>query len=118
MDNKDISKLENLNKRYSSVNMTGFKIVNKSTTEDTLIRHIETDLEILNSSDVQIKRVYRVILEGDVIDICSNDNGTPVSYFFTSDAQFTPQDVKNSIRDLCIKHKVFFENFNRCEVKQ
>lgn len=110
MNADDMIRLEELNRRYSSVNMTGFRIITKKTTKRTVLDHITTDLEILNTSDVENKRVYRVLLESDVIDICSNDNGTPVSYFFTSEAQFRPKDIKDELKKLCTNLKIRFED--------
>ena len=106
MNANDIIRLEELNKRYSSVNMTGFKLVGEGTDKSTVLRHFEIDLKILSTSDAGNKRVVRVILMEDAIDICSYDNGTPVSYFFCGDARFTPNDIEEDIELLCDKYDV------------
>ena len=53
MNENDLAKLENLNERYTAVNMTGFKLVNEKTSRDTVLKHIELDLKILNSNETQ-----------------------------------------------------------------
>lgn len=110
MNKNDITKLECLNERYGSTNLTGFKLVNKNTSKKTVLRHIETDIEILNSSKVENKHVYRVIVTKDCIDICSNDNGTPVSYFFRDDAGFAPESIALELKAICDKHRVHFKD--------
>lgn len=107
----DMIKLEKLNERYSSVNMTGFKFITEDTDKDTILNHFKMDLEILSTSDVENKGVYRVIMEDNLIDICSNDNGTPVSFFFTQDSKVKPEDIKKDIKKLCCEFEVFFEDF-------
>lgn len=109
MNEKDLKRLEDLDKRYGSVNRTAFRIVNANVTKGTVLKHIKTDLEVFNSSDVENKHIYRVIIEDDIIDICSNDNGTPVSYFFTEDARFTPMSIKDEVEKLCSQSGVVFQ---------
>lgn len=58
---------------------------------------------------VKIKHVQRVILRSDSVDIGVIDNGTPVSYFFTADARFTPESLASEIRDICTEFGVNFE---------
>lgn len=111
MNANDMIKLEKMNERYSSVNMTGFKFVTEHTDKDTILKHFKMDLEILSTSDVENKGVYRVIIEDNLIDICSNDNGTPVSYFFMQDSKVKPEDIKENIKELCGEFEVFFEDF-------
>lgn len=111
MNANDMIKLEKMNERYSSVNMTGFKFVTKNTDKRTILNHFKMDLEILSTSDVENKGVCRVIMEDSLIDICSNDNGTPVSYFFTEDSKVKPEDIKKNIKELCGEFEVSFENF-------
>ena len=106
MNEKDCKKLEKLDERFSPVNMTSFKLVRKDTAEDIVLSHIEGDLKILNSSDVQTRHVIRIIIRNDCIDICSEDNGTPVSYFFTEEANFTPQSLEAEVKKLCRKSDV------------
>ncbi len=112
MNENDLAKLEKLNERYTEVNMTGFKLVTEKTSKDTVMKHIELDLKILNSGDVVTKHVSRVILRRDCIDICSIDNGTPVSYFFTGDAGFTPKSIEAELKSLCGELKVNMEILN------
>ena len=111
MNANDMIKLEKMNERYSSVNMTGFKFVTKNTDKRTILNHFKMDLEILSTSDVENKGVCRVIMEDRLIDICSNDNGTPVSYFFMQDSKVKPEDIKKDIKELCGEFEVSFENF-------
>ena len=101
MNSMDIRNLEFLNERYSEANMTGFKLVTGKTTKGTFLRHFEMDLEILRTSDVSLKDVVRVMFRDDAIDICSHDNGTPVSYFFTHDACFRPKDIMKEVMGIC-----------------
>ena len=112
MNANDLTRLEELNERYTPVNLTGFKLVGEDTDKITVLKHFETDLKILSASDVENKKAVRVILRGDVIDICSHDNGTPVSYFFCSDAGFTPKDLEDDIKKLCGNQDVALED--RC----
>ena len=48
MNDNDIKRLEELNERYTSANMTAFRLVNQKTDEKTLLGHLEYDLKILN----------------------------------------------------------------------
>ena len=111
MNANDITRLEELNERYTPVNLTGFKLVGQDTDKSTVLKHFETDLKILSTSGAENKKVVRVILEEDVIDICSFDNGTPVSYFFCEDARFTPDDIEEDIEELCNIYDVTFKDF-------
>lgn len=115
MNEKDMIRLEKLDERYSSVNLTGFKFITHNTDKRTIIDHFKMDLEILSTSKVENKRVCRVILGSDVLDICSNDNGTPVSYFFTQDSKIKPEDIKNEIKKICMYCEVVFEDFRGIE---
>lgn len=112
MNENDLKKLENLNERYTAVNMTGFKLVNEKTSRDTVLKHIELDLKILNSNELITKHVSRVIIRSDCIDICTVDNGTYASYFFTADAKFTAKSLKEDVMAFCSNLDVHFENIN------
>lgn len=112
MNENDLKKLENLNERYTTANMTGFKLVNEKTSRDTVLKHIELDLKILNSNDLITKHVSRVIIRSDCIDICTVDNGTYASYFFTEDAKFTAKSLKEDVMAICSNLDVHFENIN------
>ena len=112
MNENDLKKLENLNERYTAVNMTGFKLVNEKTSGDTVLKHIELDLKILNSNDLITKHVSRVIIRSDCIDICTVDNGTYANYFFTEDAKFTAKSLKEDVMAICRNLDVHFENIN------
>ena len=109
MNQKDLKRLEKLDERYSSVNMTAFRIVDAKVSKATVLKHIRTDLDVFNSSDVENKQIYRIIIQDDCIDICSNDNGTPVAYFFTEDAAFTPVSIREDVEKLCRKSGVVFQ---------
>ena len=113
MNELDINRLEELNERYSQVNMTGFKLVTRNSSKETVLKHLRCDLKILESCSVEIKHVYRITIRNDSIDIGVMDNGTPVSYFFTGDAMFSPKSIASEIRDLCAEFDVDFENFTR-----
>lgn len=101
--------LEKLNNRYGRTNMTGFKLVTALTPIKTVLKHFEMDLKILNSADVEYKSVARVIIRDDVIDICSKDNGTPVSYVFFDDANISPESIRDEIQAICDKHEVLLD---------
>ena len=109
MNELDIKRLEELDKRYSASNMTAFRLVTGDSSKETVLRHLKCDLKILESCGVEIKHVQRVILRNDSIDIGVIDNGTPVSYFFTADAMFTPESLASEIRDICDEFDVNFE---------
>ena len=109
MNELDIKRLEELDKRYSASNMTAFRLVTRDSSKETVLRHLKCDLKILESCGVEIKHVQRVILRSDSIDIGAIDNGTPVSYFFTADARFTPESLASEIRDICDEFGVNFE---------
>lgn len=113
MNELDINRLEDLNIRYSQANMTGFKIVTGNSSKNTVLRHLRCDLKILESCCVEIKHVYRITIRNDSIDIGAMDNETPVSYFFTGDAKFSPKSMASEIRDICTEFDVDFENFTR-----
>lgn len=112
MNINDMNKLETLNERYGPTNLTAFRLVDESTDKGTVIAHIKTDLEILNTCHVGHKFVYRVIVDAGCIDICTGDNGTPVSYFFTEEAQFNPDDIGLDVKGLCESANVRFEYRN------
>ena len=112
MNEKDLKKLENLNERYTAANMTGFKLVNEKTSRDTVLKHIELDLKILNSNELITKHVSRVIVRGDCIDICTIDNGTYISYFFSEYAKFTAKSLKEDVIAICSNLDVHFEDIN------
>ena len=112
MNENDLTKLENLNERYTAANMTGFKLVNEKTSRDTVLKHIELDLKILNSNDLITKHVSRVIIRSDCIDIWTVDNGTYASYFFTEDAKFTAKSLKGDVMAICSNLDVHFEDLN------
>ena len=97
MNENDLKKLENLNERYTAVNMTGFKLVNEKTSRDTVLK---------------TKHVSRVIIRSDCIDICTVDNGTYASYFFTEDAKFKAKSLKEDVMAICSNLDVHFENIN------
>ena len=101
--------LERLNNRYGRTNMTGFKLVTALTPVKTVLKHFEMDLKILNTADVEYKNVARVIIRDEVIDICSQDNGTPVSYVFFDDAKFTPESIRDEIKAICDRHEVLLD---------
>lgn len=109
MNNIDLIRLDALNERYGHTNLTGFRFVDETTDKQTVLKHIEFDLEILNSSAVESKHVYRIIARNECIDICTVDNGTYISYFFTKDAKFTPKSIKNDVKELCTKFDVHFD---------
>lgn len=102
--------LEKLNERYGATNMTGFKLVMKGTDKSTVLRHFEIDLEILKTTKVKVKEAVRVIQGENVLDICSHDNGTPVTYYFTEDAQLNPEDIIEDVRALCEKFDITFDD--------
>ena len=37
----------------------------------------------------------------DAIEICSHENGIPVSYFFTHDVGFKPGDILKEVEEIC-----------------
>ena len=102
--------LEMLDERLAMSDMTGFKLVTGKTPRETLLRHFELDLRILNSADIKVCRVRRVVIRDDGIDIRSIDNATPVSYVFFRDAKFTPQSIRHEINEICNRFEVFVEN--------
>ena len=110
MNSNDMNILEKLNERYGLTNMTGFKLVTKGTNRKTILRHFEMDLEILNTSDVKIKEAVRVIQRENVLDICAYDNGTPLTYYFTEDADLRPEDIIEDIKGLCEKFDITFDD--------
>ncbi len=110
MNSNDMNILEKLNERYGPTNMTGFKLVGKGTDRDTVLRHFAMDLEILRTSNVGIKDPVRVLYGDNVIDICSHDNGTPVSYYFTQDADFAPEDILKDMGEICEIFEISLEN--------
>ena len=112
MNSNDMNILEKLNERYGLTNMTGFKLVVKGTDRDTVLRHFEIDLEILKTTKVKIKEAVRVIQRENVLDICSYDNGTPVTYYFTEDAELRPEDIIDDVRGLCEKFDVTFDDLS------
>lgn len=101
-----MNRLLKLNERYTAANLTGFRLVDVSTSEKTVLRHIDMDLAILKSSAVKEKELARVIIRDGCIDICSYDNGTPISYFFSEDAYFTPKDISSYVEELCGEYDV------------
>lgn len=103
MNENDLKKLEKLNERFSPANLTGFKLIAENTDETTVLKHIEWDLDILSSCDVDEKRLCRLIVTDDCIDICTRDNGTYASYLFCNEAQFSPKSLEDEIRNLCRK---------------
>ena len=109
MNELDIKRLEELDKRYSASNMTAFRLVTRDSSKETVLRHLKCDLKILESCGVEIKHVQRVILRRDSIDIGAIDNGTPVSYFFTSDARLSPESLVSEIKVICDEFGVNFE---------
>ena len=112
MNDRDVLRLNELNERYSPVNLTGFRLVNSTTDKRTVLTHIERDIAVLNSCDIRYKEVCRVIVDEDCIDICTGDNGTFVSYFFTQDAKFTPQSLSEDVKTICNDFKVNLEDRN------
>ena len=112
MKSNDMKNLKRLNERYGLTNMTGFKLVCEGTDKETVLRHLEMDLKILKTSDVEIKDAVRIIKRGDAIDICSYDNGTPVTYFFTEDAGLRPEDIIKDIKGLCDKYRLSFDDLD------
>ena len=100
MNAQDLTDLEILNERYTPVNMTAFRLVNEKTDSKTVIRHIKRDLEILSSSSVKNTCPVRIILKGNVIDIMTQNNGTPIAYFFAHNASFTPQSLKEDLKNI------------------
>ncbi len=110
MNSNDMNILEKLNERYGATNMTGFKLVGKGTDKSTVLRHFEIDLEILKTTKVKIKEAVRVIQRENVLDICSYDNGTPVTYYFTEDAELSPEDIIDDVRGLCEKFDITFDD--------
>ena len=111
MNAKDTEKLTKLNERYGPSNLTGFRIVGAGTPENIILNDIERVLKTLESSDIKSKRPCRVIIFSDSIDICTVDNATPVSYFFTQDAEFTSQSMKGDVRAVCDSLDVACEEF-------
>ena len=101
--------LERLNNRYGRTNMTGFKLVTGDTDTKTVLKHFELDLKILNSANIEYKNVARVILRDNVIDICCQDNGTPVSYVFFDDANISPESIRDEIKAICDRHEVLLD---------
>ena len=110
MNECDLFRLIKLNERYGSTNLTAFRIVDRTTSRETVLGHIRTDLRIMNSSDVEYKHAFRVILAKGHIDICTVDNGTPVTYLFTEDAEFAPQSIVPELSKMCCNFDVDFEN--------
>ena len=102
--------LRQLAERFGSTNMTGFKLVGADTTPKTVVNNIEMDIKILNSSSMEYKHAYVVILRENCIDIRSIDNGTPIAYFFCNDAMFAPAVIADEIKTLCEKLDVKFES--------
>lgn len=111
MNAVDLTRLEEFNERYGATNLTGFRFVNETTDKKTVLNHIELDLKILNSSEVEFKHVYRIILKYDCIDICTVDNGTIVSYFFLDNAKFKPKSIEKEIRKLCREFDIHFDEW-------
>ena len=109
MNEIELERLNELNERYGPTNLTGFRIVDDETSLETVLKHIETDLKILNSSEVKYKHVYRIIARCDSIDICTVDNGTIISYFFIGEGEFMLKFIKGDLKILCEEFDVHFE---------
>jgi len=99
MNMNDLINLEKLNERYTSVNLTAFRIVDENTSKKTVLEHIRNDLDVLNSCKVKNKQASRVIVSDNHIDICTLDNGTFISYFFTECSTFTPSSL--DLSEIC-----------------
>ena len=110
MNRNDMDILEKLNERYGLTNMTGFKLVTKGTDKSTVLRHFEMDLKILKTSEVKVKEAVRIIQRENALDICSYDNGTPVTYYFTEDAELSPEDIIDDVMGLCEKFDITFDD--------
>ena len=109
MNNIDLDRLKELNERHGPTNLTGFRFVDKTTDEKTVLQHIKTDLKVLDTTDVEYKHVCRIILDDDCIEVCTVDNGTIISYFFSRDAVFTPKSIREDVKELCEVFDVHFE---------
>ncbi|WP_458404034.1 hypothetical protein [Methanobrevibacter sp.] len=101
MNQKDLKRLDELNRRFPGGILTGFKIVGENTVPERVVEDIRWDIRILNSTDVENKYVYTISVGKDFIDIRCRDNGTYISYFFTEGSGIDIRDILKSLKTIC-----------------